>query len=415
MDASCRVVVVSGIFELFRSFHCRSFSFSFARGGGYYINLGCNRHPTVLRQLPYLQMSTKTNTNISTGVARVSPIIVTSNSEPGSDACIMDAHPGAVLLPDATLIAGPVRPMGKKKLSMLQELRHGKKVVAMFESPLMDVVYPIQVKESKFAAGAAGGGGGATSVNFVEAAAANDPLSTASIPVGASAALAANTAASIATAAAATTTTAPTNGSNSMRTHWCNAVLRCSDEHSLAAMTLLDSKIDQSFPASIGFNGPRKMQSDSILFASKDDPANSNLVKLDVPFDTNTLALNVNAVDENGEEMHAIDVIPANSRIKAIFVVEMTRTDQPARLFSRLTLISVAIVESSSGFQQLRENCFFQTIPSAMKRAAPEETTTALLPSSSSSSSDSPSKKKIKTEDDDGNNSTGVHSESPSD
>jgi hypothetical protein len=312
------------------------------------------------RQIPQTPKMHSMNTNIS----RNSPIIVTSNSEPGSSASIIEASPDAVLLPDAILQAGPVRPIGKKKLSFLHETRNGKKVIALFESPLMDVVYPVQVKESKFAAG--GAINSATSPNF------NDGSSE-TISANAATAIANTTASAIAATASQQQTGGSGGGGANRNTHWCNAVLRCSDEHSLAAITLLDTLIDAAYPASLGMNGPRKIQSDSILFASKDDPTATNMIKLDVPFDTNTLTLNVNVTDENGEPMQAVDVIPANSRIKAMFVVELTRTEQPARLFSRLTLIGLAIEESSSGLQQLRESCFFQTVPAINAKRAREQ------------------------------------------
>ncbi len=278
------------------------------------------------------------------------PILVTANTDAGSTAKLLSLNPNQAILPSAKLSAGVVRTIGKKRVSMTMtdDPKTAKRHIATFESPEMEVVYTAKVQESQFGrqAGPAGAAGPTTtttsSTTFADDAAPQ---------------------------VASNNNNNNGNGNNgnnnaSAPRFWCNAVLRCADDHSLSSFQLLDNEIAKCFPPAmlVGFrSGINSVE--SILTAPKDDPSCANIIRMDVPFDNTTHNLLVFAVDESNQPMNVIQQIPANSRVKVVFTAEMQQSETPVRRVSiKLMMQQLCIIESGQQFSMMRSCSAFQTV-----------------------------------------------------
>lgn len=257
-------------------------------------------------------------------------VYVTANTDP-DDSAYIASRPDILLLSNAKLCAAVPRKMGTRKVSNVlaettiqQSLSNNpsavpstttRKVAALFESQMLEVVYAVRVQESKYQ---------------------QPPASTSA------------TGDELVDHGGATVSSTPSNA-NGPRL-WCNAVFRCTDEHTRASMGLLDNEIAKIFPPVFlaGFrSGINSVE--SMLTADKDDPQQIPcLVRMDVPFDDITRTLTVFAVDENNIPIEEpLSTIPSGTRCKAIFAAEMIYSEKPVkRVHIRLTLQQIALLDA---------------------------------------------------------------------
>lgn len=323
----------------------------------------------------YPIMSTSTSSAF-----RIRPIVVTANLTPSDPSLSLVQN--VQLLSESKLLSGACRKFASRRVSaVLHEAKvsptETRRTIACFESPIMEVVYPMRVQESKFGPN----GTILTKSDDAFAAAANStapPVAAAVVEAPAASAVNADG-----------TPSAPSAAAPKL---YCNAVLRCCDPDSISAMSILDDMVRDIFPAQflVGFHSNPEKAKYCIESLLSIDEKNSfsktaDLIKMDVPFDPATRALLIYGVDENNHTIEApINQINSGSRVKCIFTIEMLCSDKPTkRVHMKLALQQIAIIESNEKIAPVQFS-LFQTIAPAAP-ASPESAEPEPVASSSSS------------------------------